>query len=151
MTTYTDQPIPLAELGKISQANSRKNAGKAKAVDGQGKTEDEKPKPDLTLIDLVGNAVAISRKVDPDRPVLRSLQRLMGEHLVYDRRTGDFQVPSRGMAYLYDLDDGSQQQNGAWQCNSGGHRPTHPADLRKARRASRRPRQDTGQDPEWDQ
>ncbi|MBV8486655.1 MAG: hypothetical protein JO161_00115 [Planctomycetaceae bacterium] len=113
MTTYTDQPIPLAELGKMSQANRRKSPGKAKAADEQGKAEDEKPKPDLTLIDLVGNAVAISRKVDADRPILRSLQRLMGEHLIYDRRTGDFRVPCRGMAYLYDLDDGSRQQNGA--------------------------------------
>jgi hypothetical protein len=127
MTTYTDQPIPLAELGKMSQASSRKKSGKTKPENGQENAEDEKPKPDLTLIDLVGNAVAISRKVDADRPVLRSLQKLMGQHLSYDRRTGDFQVPGRGMTYLYDLDDGSRQQNGAGNAIPlGAGRPIRP-------------------------
>ena len=103
MTTYTDQPIPLAELGKMSQAGS--GSGRRRRPIETRLTEvaeAEKPKPDLTLIDLVGNALAISRKVDPDRPVLLSLQQITGDHLIYDRRTGDFQVPGAGMVYLYD-------------------------------------------------
>jgi hypothetical protein len=113
MTTYTDQPIPLAELGKMSQSGS----SPAKANGGQDLPDVEeadlaKPKPDLTLIDCVGDALAISRKVDPDRPVLLSLQRVTGDRLIYDRRTGNFLVPGPGMVYLYDRDkkDGTAQE-----------------------------------------
>jgi hypothetical protein len=67
--------------------------------------EPDKPKPDLALIDCVGDALSISRKVDPDRPVLLSLQRVTGDRLIYDRRTGDFLVPGPGMVYLYDRDN----------------------------------------------
>ena len=64
------------------------------------------------MIDLVGNALAISRKVDPDRPVLLSLQRITGDHLIYDRRTGDFQAPAPGIVYLYDQADNPEQPKG---------------------------------------
>ena len=104
MTTYTDQPIPLADLGKMS----RSGAGRARAqrdrtpeVADVAEAEPAEPKPDLALIDCVGDALAISRKVDPDRPVLLSLQRITGDRLIYDRRTGDFLVPAGGR-YLYD-------------------------------------------------
>ena len=96
MTTYTDKPIPLAELGKMSQAGSGSGAkAKTDRNPADGGAEAEKPKPDLTLIDLVGNAVAISRKVDPERPVLLSLQKITSEHLIYDRRTGRLSKPLR--------------------------------------------------------
>jgi hypothetical protein len=106
MTTYTDQPIPLAEVGKMSQSAAAANSQK-KPVQGSGagegdEDESTKPKPDLALIDCVGKAIAISRKVDPDRPVLISLQKIVGERLIYDRRTGDFHVPGPGIVYLYD-------------------------------------------------
>jgi len=106
MTTYTDQPIPLAELGKMSQAGSASKAKrKADRDTAEGGEEAEKPKPDLTLIDLVGNALAISRKVDPEKPILLSQQKITSEHLIYDRRTGDFQSPCAGMVYLYEKAD----------------------------------------------
>ncbi|MGB2612377.1 MAG: hypothetical protein WBC80_25665 [Isosphaeraceae bacterium] len=113
MTTYTDQPIPLAELGKMSQAGSGSGAkAKTNRNAADGGAEAEKPKPDLTLIDLVGNAVAISRKVDPEKPVLLSLQKVTSEHLIYDRRTGDFQSPCAGMVYLYDKADDPEKSKG---------------------------------------
>src|SRR5208337_2242383 len=106
MTTYTDKPVPLAELGKMSKAGSRSGAkGKTDRDAAEGGAEAEQPKPDLTLIDLVGNALAISRKVDPERPVLLSLQKITSDHLIYDRRTGDFHSPGPGMVYLYDKAD----------------------------------------------
>ena len=55
-----------------------------------------RPKPDLTLIDLVGGAIAINRKVDPDRPVLVSLQRITSQHLIYDRRPATLKAPLPG-------------------------------------------------------
>ena len=106
MTTYTDKPVPLADLGKMSKAGSGSGAkGKSDRDPAEGGAEAEQPKPDLTLIDLVGNALAISRKVDPERPVLLSLQRITSDHLIYDRRTGDFHSPGPGMVYLYDKAD----------------------------------------------
>ena len=113
MTTYTDQPIPLAELGKMSQAGSASKAkGKADRDAAEDGVEAEKPNPDLTLIDLVGNALAISRKVDPEKPVLLSLQKITSDHLIYDRRTGDFQSPCTGMVYLYDKADDPEKSKG---------------------------------------
>jgi len=113
MTTYTDQPIPLAELGKMSQAESTARAKqKTDRAAAEGAPEAEKPKPDLTLIDMVGGALAISRKVDPERPVLLSLQRVTGDHLIYDRRTGDFQIPGAGIVYLYDRGDDPAKPRG---------------------------------------
>ena len=109
MTTYTYKPVPLANLGKMSQAGSGSGAnGKTDRNPADGTAEPE-PKPDLTLIDLVGNAVAINRKIDPDRPVLVSLQKMTSQHLIYDRRTGNFESPCAGMVYLYDRAEDSQK------------------------------------------
>lgn len=133
MTTYTDQPVPLADLGKMSQSGAGAR-GQAEEAKGEKGAEAEKPKPDLTLIDLVGKAQAISRKVDPDRPVLLSRQRITGDHLIYDRRTGDFQVPGPGVVYLHDRGDNTAlqpRQKGASPIASGRTiRPTSgkPAD-----------------------
>jgi len=92
ITTYTDRPIPLAEAGKLNQRPG-----------GEGdEAEADEPKPDLALIECEGRAVAISRKVDPDRPVLISMQKITADSLTYDRRSGGFVVPGPGLVYLYD-------------------------------------------------
>jgi len=102
MTTYTDRPIPLAGLGK--QWSSNTAAGNS--IRGEDPAaDDSEPPPDLQWIELDGKAVAISRKVDPERPILVNLQKLVGDRIVYDRRTGDFQVGGPGMVYLYDRGD----------------------------------------------
>src|SRR5208283_170774 len=114
MTTYTDKPVPLADLGKMSKAGSGSGAKKKTDRDPAAGGAEAEPKPDLTLIDLVGNAVAISRKVDPDRPVLVSLQKITSDHLIYDRRTGDFHSPGPGLVYLYDkADDPAKPKKGS--------------------------------------
>jgi lipopolysaccharide export system protein LptA len=112
MTTYTDQPIPLADLGKMSQARAQ-GGQKTDQAEDEEDAQDEKPKPDLTLIYLEGNAQAISRKVDPDRPVLLSRQRITGDRINYDRRTGDFLVPCAGMVFLHDRDNNASLQPGS--------------------------------------
>jgi len=127
MTTYTDQPIPLADLGKMSQSGAG-SRGQKKQASGQKTEEEEKPKPDLTLIDLVGRAQAISRKVDPDRPVLLSRQHVKGDHLIYDRRTGNFQVPGPGIVYLHDRGDNASMQPGQNSASPiASSRPIRPA------------------------
>ncbi|MGC8641059.1 MAG: hypothetical protein ACP5XB_14435, partial [Isosphaeraceae bacterium] len=113
MTTYTDKPIPLADLGKMNQKKTSAAGGNAngQAEDETGQKAEE-PKPDLTLLQLVGQAQAITRKVDPDRPVVLSQQVIRGDMIIYDRRTGDFQVPSAGWVYLYDRGDNASPQQG---------------------------------------
>jgi hypothetical protein len=120
MTTYTDQPIPLAEVGQMSQSAASRKSDPAQEEGPEG----EKPKPDLALIDLVGNAQAISRKVDPDRPVLLSRQRITGDRLIYDRRTGDFQIPGAGVVYLYDRGDNTAMQDGPGAASPATNRRT---------------------------
>ena len=92
ITTYTDRPIPLAEAGKLNQKPSDANAN----------ANVDEPKPDLALIECEGGAVAISRKVDPDRPVLLGMQKITAGSLTYDRRSGGFVAPGPGLVYLYD-------------------------------------------------
>jgi hypothetical protein len=139
MTTYTDQPVPLADLGKLSQSGAGAPGGsKTNQADDEDNAPAEKPKPDLTLIYLVGNAQAISRKVDPDRPVLLSRQRITGDRINYDRRTGDFLVPCAGMVYLHDRDNNSDLQPGS--------NPTSPVSNRRTiRPASGKPGDKPGQ------
>jgi hypothetical protein len=68
-------------------------------------------RPDLALLVCKGEdgavderemAVAIMRKVDPDRPIIASLQKLAVKELTYDRRSGEFLAPGPGMVFLYD-------------------------------------------------
>ena len=115
MTTYTDKPVPLAELGKMNKAGTESRAKKkADRNPAEGGAEAEEQKAELTLIDLVGNALAISRKVDPDRPVLLSYQKITSDHLIYDRRTGNFHSPGPGMVFLFDkADDPEKSKKGA--------------------------------------
>jgi hypothetical protein len=108
MTSYTNKPIPLADLGKMKKANAESQSNDAR----DERTSTTEPKADLTLLDLVGDAIVISRKVDPDRPVLLSLQKITGKRLLYDRRTGEFQVPGEGIVYLYDRGNNNQAIQG---------------------------------------
>lgn len=113
MTTYTDKPIPLADMGKMNQKQTKlAEDGANNQVDREEARKTEEPKPDLTLIQLVGNAQAINRKVDTDRPVVLSQQVIRGDVINYDRRTGDFKVPSAGIVYLYDRGDNTSIQPG---------------------------------------
>ena len=90
MIAYTDRPVPFAQLRAL---------GDQKAEAG----------PQLTIIECYRNAIGISRKVDPTRPEVLQQQRIEAEELlVYDRRTGDFQIPGKGKVYLYDRSDNSQ-------------------------------------------
>jgi hypothetical protein len=108
MIAYTDRPVPFAQLGALSKPKS-KDADPAGAANGDDKAADEGPQ--LAVIECYRNAIAISRKVDPDRPEILQQQRIeASELLVYDRRTGNFHVPGKGKVYLYDRSDNSKAQ-----------------------------------------
>jgi hypothetical protein len=106
MITYTDREVPLTQLGAMTKDQSQsKPDGDAKDQNGEDKTQAE-----LSLIYCFRNAVGISRKVDPDLPVPIQQQRIEADDiLVYDRRTGDFEVRGKGKVYLYDRGDAPSQ------------------------------------------
>ena len=68
------------------------------AEDGKGR-----PQVDLSLIYCYVNALAVSRKYDPDFPEIVQQQIVQSnEQLIYNRRTGEFDVPRAGKVYLWD-------------------------------------------------
>jgi hypothetical protein len=109
MTAYTDKPIPLADMGKLSQPSKAETAHAAEAGEN-AEVVAAASKPDLTFLDLVGHAQVINRKVDPDRPVLLSRQKLTGKRIVYNRRSGEFLIPGEGMVYLHERGNSSTFQ-----------------------------------------
>ncbi len=106
MITYADKIVPLTQLGSL--------AGKKPRASAQPADEDAEPepKPDLAVIECFGKAVAITRKVHPDRPLELQRQMVHGEYLNYDRRSGEFYVPGEGLVYLYDRPKKSNDENG---------------------------------------
>ena len=90
----------------MSQGQSQAKADGEAANDN----DEAKSQAELTLVYCYRHAVAISRKVDPDAPILVQQQRIEADDfLAYDRRTGDFFVPGKGKVYLYDRTDKSSQ------------------------------------------
>ena len=90
MIAFTDREVPLTQLGKKNQKQSRSQS------DGAAEPEDSEAEPqaELTLIFCYRNAVGISRKVDPELPLPIQQQRIEADELLaYDRRTGDFYDP----------------------------------------------------------
>jgi len=96
MITYADRIVPLKQLSGSSQQKAR---GDTQPADENPEPE---PKPDLAVIECFGKAVAITRKVHPDRPLEVQRQMVHGEYLNYNRRSGEFFVPGEGLVYLYD-------------------------------------------------
>ena len=110
MITYTDQVVPLAQLGAMSKPQSRTKPTTGDAEPDAQTTDpaDTQPKPQLALIECYRNAVLINRDVDPELPILVQKKRVEAEEvLFYDKRTGDFTIPGKGKVFLYDRSDNS--------------------------------------------
>jgi hypothetical protein len=106
MIAFTDREVPLTKLGAMTQETSQSKA------EGQvaKKSDEAEPQAELALIYCYRKAVGISRKVDPELPVPIQQQRIEADKiLAYDRRTGDFFVPGKGIVYLYDRSNNSSQ------------------------------------------
>jgi hypothetical protein len=109
MIAYTDREVPLTQLGKMSQGQSQTKPGD-KAANEDGAAE---PQAELTLINCYRKALAISRKVDADAPIVVQRQKIEADDfLAYDRRTGDFEVRGKGKVYLYDRSDNTSSTEG---------------------------------------
>ena len=112
MIAYTDQVVPLAQLGALSnpQSKPKPTDSGATGVPADSSVEPD-PGPQLALIKCYRNAIGISRKVDPLAPILLQQQRIEAVDLLdYDRRTGKFYVPGKGKVFLYDRSDNSRAQ-----------------------------------------
>jgi hypothetical protein len=106
MIAFTDREVPLTKLGTMTQDKSQ-SKGDGDVANKNGEAE---PQAELALIYCYRKAVGISRKVDPELPVPIQQQRIEADDvLAYDRRTGDFFVPGKGIVYLYDRNAKSSQ------------------------------------------
>ena len=120
MITFTDKEVPLAQLGTTSKGQSKPKAGgnaldlANEDVEADGEAEAEtQTQAQLARIYCYKNAVAINRKVDPDSPTLIQKQKIYAQDsLVYDHRTGDFEVPDKGLVWLFDRDNKSSETPG---------------------------------------
>jgi hypothetical protein len=125
MITYTDQVVPLAQLGAMSktQSKSKSGAGEQPDSDTAADPATDQPKPQLALLECYRNAVLITREVDPDRPILLQRKKVEAEEvLYYDKRTGDFTIRDKGQVFLYDRSDnsGAEGKNPAGDKNPKG-------------------------------
>src|SRR5262249_20164930 len=100
-----------AQVGSLSKpAPGDGKAPNEDLDDGEDRETKGQPKADLMLIYCFGNAVGVSRKVDPDLPIVNQQQIIHGvQQLDYNRRTGEFYVPGPGKVYLYDRNDRSSE------------------------------------------
>ncbi|MDE2506103.1 MAG: hypothetical protein KGM43_02720, partial [Planctomycetota bacterium] len=121
MTTYFDQPVSLS---KAVNRDQKPAAALAKAdvppinLDDAGPGVDPgpnpEPKPEIALVDCVGKVTAITRKVDPDLRILVNQQKIVASRVIYDKRTGDFHVPTGpGIVYLWDRERKDNADNSA--------------------------------------
>ena len=93
VTTYMDRTVTLARPRRDP-----------KAAAGDPLANEPEPKPQIAVIDCVGKVIAISRKVDKKGKLLEQ-QRIEGEHITYDKLTGEFEVFGEGQTFLYALED----------------------------------------------
>ena len=96
MTTYMDRVVVLARpKPEKTAANGNGNGNPNEAVPPE-------PKPQIALIDCLRKVLIVSRKYDPDSPrTLVQKQRIEGEHVIYNKLTGNFVVPGAGRVWLY--------------------------------------------------
>jgi hypothetical protein len=116
MIVFTDREVPLKQLASATGGKTRQRAGGdgADLPDGDENAEREgadRSRVDIAMIYCFGKPTAISRKVDPDFPLVLEQERIDAwiknkpaqvERLDYNRRTGEFFVPGPGMVFLYD-------------------------------------------------
>jgi hypothetical protein len=123
MVAWTDRVVPLAQLGAMagSRSKSKGSAGASDQEQSEGGADD---RPQLTLIRCYHKAIGINRKVDPDSPILLQKQRVEADEiLAYDRRTGLFDIPRKGIVFLYDRSDNSSRAPGMNLDVENGDRP----------------------------
>lgn len=123
MIVYTDREVPLGELGaaRDGRSGSREAPELPEGDENAGRQAPARARVDIALLYCYGKPTAISRKVDPDLPVVLEQERIDAwlerarspkERLAYNRRTGEFYVPCAGMVFLFDRPDEQGQKAG---------------------------------------
>lgn len=92
MRTFLDRTVRLVNLK--TPAPSKGDAG--------AKARDDDPKPEVAIIECLKNVVVVNSKTDPATKALLQRQRIEGDHLVYEKATGEFWLPGPGEVYLYE-------------------------------------------------
>jgi hypothetical protein len=120
MVVFTDREVPLAQLGSLSKSPTKAGGSGGGPANEDG-TEDagpdsgtgDQPQVDLAMIYCFGKSLAVSRKIDPDAPIVNQQQMILAERrLDYNRRTGEFYVPCPGKVFLYDRSDRTTETAG---------------------------------------
>ncbi len=107
MKVYLDRPMKLARA---------KNAVELPP----GETE---PNAEIAAIECVDDVVVINEKLDPASKQVLQKQRIEGDHLVYDKLTGNFFMKTPGIVYLYEREG----QSGQGLALPGGNAPRSAA------------------------
>jgi hypothetical protein len=101
MDVYMDRTIAFNK-------DARKPA--AKPAEGD---EPRQPEAQIAMLDCKGKDLyqdaklkypgvdIISQKILPDSTEIKEKQRIQGQHVIYDKRTGNFYAPGAGLAWLY--------------------------------------------------
>ena len=74
MIVFTDREVPLGELGTLSKGSAKAE----RPADEDGKAKDQS-RVNLALIYCYGKTVAVSRKIDPDLPIVLEKQLILAE------------------------------------------------------------------------
>ena len=155
MTTYTDQPVPLADLGKMSQVwNSRARPRRRtpKTWTRRRKPSPRSPSPTWRSSIAWATPWRSAARSIPNAPSCSAFNRSLGDRLIYDRRTGDFFVPGAGTVYMYDQNKDAnkpQEQNSDEPdrqpaADQADFRPPRRPPIRRQTRHARRSREKDG-------
>ncbi len=100
MDVYMDRVIVFKDAEKKPAANAR--------PDDPTPTDPQIAMLDCKGKDIIVDAILkhpgvdiISQKLLPESGELKEKQRIQGQHVIYDKRTGNFHAPGAGMAWLY--------------------------------------------------
>ncbi len=108
MHAYFDQSIKLIKPKTPPPAAPRTETIADEADPDAAKPAE--PRPEIAKIECVKDVLVINVKRDPITKDLLQKQRIEGEYLLYDKRTGDFFVPGEGMVFLYERDGQGNSQ-----------------------------------------
>ncbi len=97
MTVYFDRNVSLVKAKAPARATDKSIA------------PPEEPKPEIAIIDMVQDVLVFNEKLDPETKETLQRQRIEGDRLIYDKKTGDFFMPNQsGIVYLYEREGENQ-------------------------------------------
>ncbi len=142
LTTYMDQVVRL---------DRQKPDPAARQVPATA-PDQEKPKPQIALIDCRDKVLIINRKTDPETHELLQKQQIDADHVIYEKLTGKFLVPGPGLVRSVQprRRERSTRATGRARGEPGHNRgpADHPTDSQPGRSTRRQhPTRDRGRRP----